>query len=308
MQIQRNYSDVSFDLHPKQDLVVFTAHGDGGRDIYLLDLRTRRVERLTRSSWWEKNPRWTPDGRAIIYEARRDASNPRDSWNLYMLRLADRKVQQLTFARGAAHMFVCFLPDPSQILIARTTKLGPDLLWDWSAGRYQVLDISRRNLRNFPALWGKWYLYGFSPAGDRVLAARPVIRGQPDLYVLESQPLLQRGGARGQKIGAGTDAVWVLSRNQIAFVAPAGGSYEDELWTVGVDGKGLSQRTRMGGGVSNLRVDSKQNFIYFLRVEDGSTMLSSLWRLHLPTGRVEKVADTRLFSDPLAFSKPQKRP
>ncbi len=33
-------------------------------------------------------------------------------------------------------------------------------------------------------------------------------------------------------------------------------------------------------------------------------MLSSLWRLHLPTGRVEKVADTRLFSAPLSFSKP----
>jgi hypothetical protein len=32
-------------------------------------------------------------------------------------------------------------------------------------------------------------------------------------------------------------------------------------------------------------------------------MTYSLWRLHLPSGRLEKVADADLFSDPLGNSK-----
>ncbi|CUU38750.1 MAG: hypothetical protein N2045_01635 [Fimbriimonadales bacterium] len=40
------------------------------------------------------------------------------------------------------------------------------------------------------------------------------------------------------------------------------------------------------------------------RLENPAGMAKSLWCLHLPTGRVEKVADTRLFNDPFSFRKP----
>jgi hypothetical protein len=42
-------------------------------------------------------------------------------------------------------------------------------------------------------------------------------------------------------------------------------------------------------------------------LEDSASMVYSLWRLHLPTGRLEKVADADLFSDPLGYSQREKR-
>ncbi len=303
--------EISIDVSAERNLIVFTAKGRGETDIYLLDLSTRIVRRLTRSSWYERNPRFLPNGKAILFEARRDASNPRDGWNLFIITLHDWKIKQLTHTRRVSDAFVSFLPNRSKLLIARTPKLRRysmgGYVWDWNVASYYVLDLNSQRLESFPVRLSDWYIHAFSPSGEQVLAARPIsgVAGwrEPELWLLESRPLIQHGVAKGRKIAEGTDAVWIPSLNQIAFVAPGRSQYEREVWTIGLDGSKLVQRTKLRGYLDCLRVDTKRNYIYFLKVEDGATMLRSLWRLHLPSGHVEKVADTTLFSDPLRYSK-----
>ena len=307
--------DISFDIEPKLNLIVFTAKGDGGTDLYLYDLSTRKVQRLTNSPWLEKNPRFTPNGDAVVFEARREASNPKGSWNLFTITLRDRKVEPLTHGERVADLFVSFLPDKSTILFARTPRLTTysmgGSVWDWYAARYHTVDTTRQRLQNFPVRWGDWYVFCFSPSGEHALAARPITDTaggkEPEIWLLQSRPLLQQGQIKGRKIAEGTEAVWLPALNQIAIVAPGGNQYWREVWTVELGSGQKSQRTSFRGRVDCLRADTKNNHVYFLLLENSATMARSLWRLHLPSGRLEKVADADLFSDPLSYSKRERQ-
>jgi hypothetical protein len=155
--------------------------------------------------------------------------------------------------------------------------------------------------------WGDWYIFGFSPSGEHALAARPInhmARGkEPEIWLLEVRPLQQQGRIKGKKVAEGTEAVLLPALNQIAIVAPSGSPYWREIWTVELGSGRKSQRTSFRGRIECLRADTKNNHVYFLLLEDGASMTYSLWRLHLPSGRLEKVADADLFSDPLGNSK-----
>jgi hypothetical protein len=301
--------DISFDV--RGDLIVFTGKGNGGTDLYMYDLSTQKVRRLTNSPWLEKNPRFTPDGNAVLFEARREASNPKGSWNLFTITLRDRKLKQLTQGGRSADLFVSFLPDKSTILAARTSRLTTysmgGYVWDWYAASYYTVDLSRQRLQNFPVRWGDWYIFGFSPSGEHALAARPIshaaVGKEPEIWLLEARPLLQQGQIKGRKVAEGTEAVLLPALNQIAIVAPSGSPYWREIWTVELGSGRKSQRTSFRGRIECLRADTKNNHVYFLLLEDGASMTYSLWRLHLPSGRLEKVADADLFSDPLGNSK-----
>lgn len=59
VQQQGHQTEVSFDIHPKEEKAVISAHGAGGRDLYLVDLKTLRAERLTKSDTLdEREPRF----------------------------------------------------------------------------------------------------------------------------------------------------------------------------------------------------------------------------------------------------------
>jgi hypothetical protein len=180
-------------------------------------------------------------------------------------------------------------------------------VWDWYAARYYTVDLTRQRLQNFPVRWGDWYIFGFSPSGEHALAARPishaVVGKEPEIWLLEARPLQQQGRIKGKKVAEGTEAVLLPALNQIAIVAPSGSPYWREIWTVELGSGRKSQRTSFRGRIECLRADTKNNHVYFLLLEDGASMTYSLWRLHLPSGRLEKVADADLFSDPLGNSK-----
>ena len=63
------HGDIAFDISPSGKQIVFNAAGDGGRDLYLLDLKIRRVVRLLKSPDYEGSPAFSPDGNSIIYAA-----------------------------------------------------------------------------------------------------------------------------------------------------------------------------------------------------------------------------------------------
>lgn len=234
---------------------------------------------------------------------------------MFTITLRDRKLKQLTQGGRSADLFVSFLPDKSTILAARTSRLTTysmgGYVWDWYAASYYTVDLSRQRLQNFPVHWGDWYIFGFSPSGEHALAARPTshaaVGKEPEIWLLEARPLLQQGQIKGRKVAEGTEAVLLPALNQIAIVAPGGSPYWREIWTVEIGSGRKRQRTSFRGYVDCLCADTKNNRVYFLLSEDGVSMVYSLWRLNLPTGPLEKVADTDLFSDPLGYSQREKR-
>ena len=60
--------DISFAISPK-DEVVFNGVGDGGRDLFMLDLPTLRVTRVAATPDYEVDPAFSPDGNLLVYAA-----------------------------------------------------------------------------------------------------------------------------------------------------------------------------------------------------------------------------------------------
>lgn len=63
------WDDVDPAVSPDGTQLAFTSHRDGNWDLYLLDLLTLAVRRLTETPGYEGHPTWSPDGLWLAYEA-----------------------------------------------------------------------------------------------------------------------------------------------------------------------------------------------------------------------------------------------
>ena len=85
--------DVTFGVAPAGDALEFNGSGMGGRDLYLLDLKTLQVRLIDATPDYEVAPEFSPDGKSIVYAA----GKPGD-WadHIFVRSLDDDSVIQLT--------------------------------------------------------------------------------------------------------------------------------------------------------------------------------------------------------------------
>ncbi len=83
------HGNVAFDVSPDGKQIVFSA-ADG--DLYLFNLETRLVHRLTSTKETESAPSFSPDGRSVIFGTTRPRS---DKSNLAVLDLDGMRVRSL---------------------------------------------------------------------------------------------------------------------------------------------------------------------------------------------------------------------
>lgn len=114
--------DISCNPSPDGRRVVYSAAGNGYRDLYLMDLSSMKVRRLTDSRDDEGDPAFLPDGQHLVYAA---APHPEGESRIFVRSLADGTVRQLTYGRGTAD----FSPHPSSdgqtILFTRAEQYNP---------------------------------------------------------------------------------------------------------------------------------------------------------------------------------------
>lgn len=61
-------------MSPDGRRIAFFAEVDGDHDIYLMDLRSGEIERLTTNDRWDATPVWTPDGKRLVYQSEIDGN------------------------------------------------------------------------------------------------------------------------------------------------------------------------------------------------------------------------------------------
>jgi TolB protein len=107
--------DVRFGISRDGKTLVFSAAGEGGSDLYLLDLETLRVKRIAETTDYETDPKFSPDGKSIVYAA----GKPGDRADHVFVRSLDGgSVKQLT-AGDLNDSSPTFSPDGSLIAFLR---------------------------------------------------------------------------------------------------------------------------------------------------------------------------------------------
>lgn len=83
-------------FHPKENSLVFTAFDNGQKDVFKIDLTSKKITNLTNDNLYEKAPALSPDGKKIAYTVRLDIYD-----KLFLSPLSNLKERtQLTFGKG----------------------------------------------------------------------------------------------------------------------------------------------------------------------------------------------------------------
>ncbi|HJR53739.1 MAG TPA: BamA/TamA family outer membrane protein [Gemmatimonadota bacterium] len=103
---------------PDNRRLVFTGLSRAGyADLYVWDIVTDRLERLTNDRYLETSPRWSPTGETIVFASDRTPFGPEGARNLYLLDVGSRRVEPLTFGRWVDRD-PDWSPDGTRILFA----------------------------------------------------------------------------------------------------------------------------------------------------------------------------------------------
>ncbi len=129
------HADITFAVSPGGDALVFNAGGEGGRDLYRLDLSSLKVTRVAATPDYEVDPDYSPDGAWIVYAAGKPGER---ADHIFLRSLDDKAVKQLTTG-DANDASPSFSPDGSLVVFTRDkTYNSGGLASNWDAGGYSA--------------------------------------------------------------------------------------------------------------------------------------------------------------------------
>jgi Tol biopolymer transport system component len=298
------HGDISFSIAPGGDELVFNADGEGGRDLYRLDLKTRRVTRIAATPEYEVDPCVSPDGKSVVYVAGRPGDR---ADHLFLRSLDGATVKQLT-AADANDSAPAFSPDGSLIVFARDTTYnwgGKASNWDWG-GVVCVIRADGTGLRVLTK--GDRVATGphFSPDGKTVLFWGE--GGVGTVAAAGSGPPKPLSGVDP----AARDVVYSPDGRSIAFSAVTGRGYapDQRIFVARADGThwralahpGDEEVAHPGGGATHpaFTPDGKRVLFFLESWPEGGFghPKQSLWEID-EAGNPQQLADYGLFDDPL---------
>lgn len=170
----------SADLAPDGRSAVVAARPDNGRntrwkaELYLVDLGTGAARQLTHNVVPERDPRWFPDGRAVLFNAVRLDRWENGNGDLWMVDVATGATKNLTPGHTGRFVQVVFSPDGASLFAGGgygTTRYPVEI--DVASGRVSPLIET-----NGTASVGSW-------SNDRLTFAYRYQDGAtpPDIYV-----------------------------------------------------------------------------------------------------------------------------
>jgi Tol biopolymer transport system component len=292
------HQDTTIAVSPKDDALLFNAAGAGGRDLYLLDLAHLTVTRIVETADYETAPEFSPDGRRIVYAA----GVPGDrADHIFTVGRDGSSRKQLTHI-DANDTSPRFSPDGKMIVFARDkTYTWGGLAANWETGGVICLmDADGENLRQLTSDDEFAFEPYFSADGTRVVYS--TVNG------MRSMPV---DGSAGPQLIAGPAGA--VPSHDGKLIAYSKGKYSPDLKIFIASSDGTAERVVTPGvrGCSRPVFTHAGDALYFLREEwpDGPTGVPKfgVWKATVDGAEVRRVADLRLFDEPLSW-KPQDKP
>lgn len=292
----------TFDLSPNGKTIVFSGNGNGGKDLYLLDLATRQVSQLTNTPDCENYPSFSPNGKTIVYQCGKTAG-PNKSCHLFLRSLDGKHIRQLTNTQQTSDDNPHFSPDGEKIVFARSQKFHARVRGDnpWSDTDVFVINRDGSHLYQVTHLNNEGVMRPrFYPDNRHILFENTNAGGStwpPDVQMHISRADIQGQEPVREAIkfsGMDSSPFFYPGGKQIVFSGNFGGKLD--LYRVSLDGhhpvKILSGRSNTG--FSSPVVSSDGRSIYCLERYD-----PNLYTMNANGTGLRQIADSTLFSDPM---------
>lgn len=267
----------------KQIIFASTQHRETA-DIYIKNVNSRIVTRLTSDPGQDVMPSISPDGRFIAF-----CSNRSGTWNIYMMPTTGGKPVQLT-SDTTHDLHPSWSPGGSKLVFSR---LGQ------SSGRWElwVMDIQNAGTLQFIGygLFPEWNpVTGTGMAGaDQIVYQRSRERGDRAFSIWTIDYSDQPGNAMRETeiIASPTDALinpsWSpdgefvlyasVPNNESWQAGPAGSPEQTGLWMIGNDGRGRVNLVS-GSTINLMPVWGSDNNVYFVSNRSG---VENLWAINV---------------------------
>ncbi len=219
-------------VSPSGRRVAFSSMRSGNRDLYLADLATGELDRVTWTSGRDDvEPAWSPDGSQLVW-----ASGKESDHDLYRIRIDRARVRRLTLG-PADDREPTWSPDGRRIAFASNAQGAFDLWAVAAAGGQPELVLDASGEARAP----DWH-----PSGER-LAYTGLVGGAADVWVAGRD-----GSTERVALSPGYDGRpdWSPDGRQLAFLRGRGGTLHP--WLARADGGGATQVVRMPRGAQQL--------------------------------------------------------
>ena len=187
--------------------LAFVGNATGQKEIYVCDYDGYNERSITRDKSIALLPRWSPDGKDIVYNSYKHGGPM-----LYLKNMATGRVRRLS-GRSGLNIGACWSPNGREIALTMSHKGNPDIF---------TINLKGKILKQLVKHWGIDVSPAFSPGGDKI-AFVSNRSGSPQIYTLD---LVSKREERLTYEGRyNTSPSW-SSRNRIAFVSMTDGKFD----------------------------------------------------------------------------------
>ena len=292
--------DISYDISPDGNSLVFNAKGEGGRDLYLLDLQTRQVSRIAQTTAYELGPSFSPDGKSIVYSA----GNPGERADHIYLRSIDGDTLIRVTNDDANDSEPRFSPEGDRIVFTRNTIYnwgGKARHWG-SDSHLRVINADGTGLRQLTAASSEAWGGSFSADGKKI-----IYEGLTGKYSVAADG----SGSSKPSTPAEHGITKSYSPDGKLRVLSKGQYFQDQrLYIENIDGTGrrklevdFNNSQSLGGGCVQPIFKPDGKSILFLSGDwIGNEPKFNLWETGLQGSPSQLIADYGLFDDPTRWT------